>query len=101
MGEVFRFPYARTSTLPGGLAPLRSRGFVIAALTPAPDAIDIADLAPAERIALVLGTEGHGLLEPTMASADVRVRIPMHADVDSLNVGAAAAVACYALTRIR
>lgn len=101
MGEVFRFPYARTTPLPEGLTPLRERGFVIAALTPASDAIDIADLEPSERIALVLGTEGHGLLEPTMASADVRVRIPMHADVDSLNVGAAAAVACYALTRIR
>ena len=68
---------------------------------PVHDAIDIADLPAADRIALVLGTEGHGLLEPTMVASDVRVRIPMHRDVDSLNVGAAAAIACYALTRIR
>jgi len=54
-----------------------------------------------DRIALVLGAEGHGLREPTMAAADLRARIPMHGAVDSLNVGAAAAVACYALMQIR
>ncbi|CAB4697555.1 unannotated protein [freshwater metagenome] len=101
MGEVYRFPYARTAPLPDGLAPLRDAGFVIVALTPAPDAIDIADIAPHDRIALVLGAEGHGIKEPTMAAADVRARIPMHTEVDSLNVGSAAAVACYALMRIR
>jgi tRNA G18 (ribose-2'-O)-methylase SpoU len=100
MGEVYRFPYARTAPLPEGLAPLRAAGFLIVALTPAPDAVDIADVPAAARIALVIGTEGHGLKEPTMVAADVRARIPMHADVDSLNVGAAAAVACYALMRI-
>jgi tRNA G18 (ribose-2'-O)-methylase SpoU len=101
MGEVYRFPYARTGPLPEGLEPLRRHGFVIVALTPAPDAIDIAEVPAAERIALVVGAEGHGLREPTLAGADLRVRIPMHAGVDSLNVGSAAAVACYALTRIR
>jgi tRNA G18 (ribose-2'-O)-methylase SpoU len=101
MGEVYRFPYARTAPLPDGLAPLRAAGFVTVALTPAPDAIDIADVPPNERIALILGAEGHGLREPTMAAADLRARIPMHSEVDSLNVGAAAAVACYALMQIR
>ena len=57
-------------------------------------------MPPSERIALILGAEGHGLREPTMAAADVRARIPMRAGVDSLNVGAAAAVACYALMRL-
>ena len=52
-------------------------------------------------VALVLGAEGHGLSEPTMSGADLRARIPMHGTVDSLNVGAAAAVACYALMQIR
>jgi tRNA G18 (ribose-2'-O)-methylase SpoU len=101
MGEVFRFPYARTAPLPDGLAPLREAGFVIVALTPAPDAVDIADVSAHDRIALVLGAEGHGIKEPTMAAADVRARIPMHGAVDSLNVGSAAAVACYALMQIR
>lgn len=101
MGEVFRFPYARTAPLPAGLQALRDTGFLIVALTPAPDAIDIAAVPAHERIALVLGAEGHGIKEPTMASADIRARIPMHGDVDSLNVGSAAAVACYALMQIR
>lgn len=101
MGEVYRFPYARTAPLPGGLAPLRAAGFLTVALTPAPDAIDIADIPVHPRIALILGAEGHGLREPTMAASDVRARIPMHSEVDSLNVGAAAAVACYALMQIR
>jgi tRNA G18 (ribose-2'-O)-methylase SpoU len=101
MGAVYAFPYARTAPLPDGLEPLRAAGFVTVALTPAPDAIDIADLPNSERIALVLGAEGHGLREPTMAAADLRARIPMHSGVDSLNVGAAAAVACYALMQIR
>ena len=47
-------------------------------------------------LALVLGTEGSGLRASTLTSTDVRVRIPMSADVDSLNVAAAVAVACYA-----
>lgn len=101
MGEVYRLPYARTAPLPGGLDALRSAGFLTVALTPAPDAIDIADVPARDRIALILGAEGHGLREPTMAAADVRARIPMHGAVDSLNVGAAAAVACYALMQIR
>jgi tRNA G18 (ribose-2'-O)-methylase SpoU len=97
MGEVYQFPYAWTDPLPGGLAPLV--GFTIVALTPAADAVDIASLATTDRMALVLGAEGHGLREPTMAAADVRVRIPMREGADSLNVGAAAAVAFYAITR--
>lgn len=101
MGEVYRFPYARTAPLPDGLAALRAAGFLTVALTPAPDAVDIADIPPHPRIALILGAEGHGLREPTMYAADVRARIPMHGEVDSLNVGAAAAVACYALMQIR
>jgi tRNA(Leu) C34 or U34 (ribose-2'-O)-methylase TrmL len=101
MGEVFRFPYARTDPLPDGLRPLREAGFLLVALTPAPDAIDIAAVPTHDRIALVLGAEGHGITEPTMAAADLRARIPMHCDVDSLNVGSAAAVACYALMQIR
>jgi len=101
MGEVYRLPYARTAPLPAGLEPLRAAGFLTVALTPAPDAIDIAAVPSHDRIALVLGAEGHGLREPTMAAADIRARIPMHGAVDSLNVGAAAAVACYALMQIR
>jgi tRNA G18 (ribose-2'-O)-methylase SpoU len=54
-------------------------------------------VGPGKRDALLLGTEGDGLTRRALEAADVRVRIPMDAGVDSLNVAAAAAVAFYAL----
>ena len=63
MGEALSLPHARTDPLPAGLAPLREAGFVLVALTPGPDARDIATVAAAghERLALLLGAEGPGL----------------------------------------
>ena len=99
MGEALSLPHARTDPLPEGLAPLRAAGFVVAALTPGAEADDVAAVAAAghERLALLLGTEGAGLSPGVLAEADVRVRIPLAAGVDSLNVAAAAAIAFYAL----
>lgn len=99
MGTVFALPYARLDSWPGGLATLAEHGFRTIALTPGPTAIDLRDLrfGPEEKVALLLGTEGDGLSDPALAAADLRVRIPMAAGVDSLNVAAAAAVACYAI----
>jgi tRNA G18 (ribose-2'-O)-methylase SpoU len=99
MGTVFALPYARLDSWPGGLTTLSEHGFRTIALTPGPTAIDMRDLrfGPEEKVALLLGTEGEGLSDPALAAADLRVRIPMAAGVDSLNVAAAAAVACYAI----
>jgi tRNA G18 (ribose-2'-O)-methylase SpoU len=99
MGEALSLPHARTAALPAGLAPLRAAGFALVALTPAEDALDIAEVAAAghERLALLLGSEGPGLSRAVLDAADVRVRIPLSAGVDSLNVAAAAAIALYAL----
>jgi tRNA G18 (ribose-2'-O)-methylase SpoU len=99
MGEALSLPCARTEPLPAGLAPLRGAGFALAALTPDPGAKDIAAVAAQrhERLALLLGTEGAGLSPAVLAEADVQVRIPLAAGVDSLNVAAAAAIAFYAL----
>jgi len=99
MGTVFQVRWTRLNDLPGDLTLLHDAGFVTVALTPDEAATDIAEFAAAghERIALVLGTEGEGLAESTVAATTHRVRIPMAAGVDSLNVAAAAAVACYAL----
>lgn len=99
MGTVFAVPWTRLTRWPEGLADLRRAGFTVAALTPHPGAIDLSDYARSapERLVLALGTEGDGLSGSAVAAADVSVRIPMAAGVDSLNVGAAAAVACYAL----
>jgi tRNA G18 (ribose-2'-O)-methylase SpoU len=101
MGEALSLPHARTRPLPAGLAPLRAAGFAIVALTPAEDARDIAEVAAAgyERLALLLGSEGPGLSPAVLAEADVRACIPLSPGVDSLNVGAAAAIAFYALRR--
>jgi RNA methyltransferase, TrmH family len=49
----------------------------------------------AARIAFVMGNEGEGVSEAVLKLASTRVRIPMHAGVESLNVGAAAAIVLY------
>lgn len=101
MGAVLTLPYARLPLWRDGLVALRDNGFRLLALTPAPDAVplDSVGARPDERVALLLGTEGDGLSPRWAEQADLAVRIPMARDVDSLNVAAAAAVACYALTR--
>ena len=103
MGEAFATPYARLDPFPSGLAPLRSAGFELVALTPAPDAepIDRLRYGPDDRVALVLGSEGPGLTAATMNACDRRVKIPMSGPVDSINVGSAAAVAFYAIGQAR
>jgi tRNA G18 (ribose-2'-O)-methylase SpoU len=101
MGEVFAVPYARLDPWPDGLDQLAARGFEVLALTPAADATDLATLTPApdDRVAVLLGTEGAGLSASAQRAATRRVRIPMAAGVDSLNVAATAAIACYTLGR--
>lgn len=100
MGEVFALPYAYLDW-PSGIDQLRSAGFRVLALTPAPDAtpLDAVRLENDERAALLLGAEGPGLTPAAMAASDLRVRIPMAHGVDSLNVANAAAVACWVVGR--
>lgn len=99
MGTVFAVPYAKLEPWPRALETLAAHGYRRMALTPAPDAMDLRALRlqPGERVALLFGSEGEGLSARAMAVCDLKVRIPMAAAVDSLNVAAAAAVACYAL----
>lgn len=99
MGTVFQVPWARLEDWPGDLAVLRELGFTVAAMELTEDAVGVEELAirnPA-RLALVLGTEGAGMSEGTLAAADLAVKIPMRAGVDSLNVAAASAVAFWEL----
>lgn len=100
MGEVFALPYAYLDPA-SGVEQVRAAGFRVLALTPAVDAVRLEDvrLEPDERAALLLGAEGPGLTAAAMAASDQRVRIPMARGVDSLNVGAAAAVACWVVGR--
>ena len=98
MGTVFQVPWTRIDPWPGGIEVLQSRGFTVAALALADDAVPLDVLAARapERLALVLGTEGDGLSRRVTAAADVVVTIPMAGGVDSLNVAAASAVAFWA-----
>jgi tRNA G18 (ribose-2'-O)-methylase SpoU len=102
MGAVFAIPYARMTGWFNGLEDLRSAGFRVLALTPDERAAPIGPALHGERIALLLGTEGDGLSARWLQAADEAVRIPMNpaaraAGVDSLNVVAAAAIACHLL----
>ena len=94
MGTVFQVPWARVpernlSRVLGGVTTI--------ALTPAPESEDLADLIPnlTGPTALMVGSEGPGLPASALEWADRRARIPMEGGVDSLNVAAAVAVACY------
>jgi tRNA G18 (ribose-2'-O)-methylase SpoU len=106
MGAVLTSTILDASPWPDVLSALKASGHTLIATTPDPAAMDIADLSseapgfsPARSIVLMVGSEGAGLTAETRAAADVQVRIPMSAAVDSLNVAAATAIAVYALTR--
>lgn len=101
MGQVFAVPYAYLPSWPDGVELVRDAGFRVLALTPDAGAVRLQDvvIAPGEKVALMFGAEGPGLTEEAMAASDQRVRIPMAAGVDSLNVAAAAAVACWVVGR--
>ena len=98
MGNVFLVPW---TYLPEGdwTAALHDLGFTTAAMALREDSLRLDDprLLSAERLAVVLGTEGDGLADGTIAQCDHTVMIPMTHGVDSLNVAAAAAVAFYQL----
>jgi tRNA G18 (ribose-2'-O)-methylase SpoU len=104
MGAVFAVPYARMSDWHGGLRELREAGFSLLALTPDQSATPIGKAPLGERVALMLGAEGDGLSSRWLREADEAVCIPMSGaamelGVDSLNVVAAAAIACHDLMR--
>lgn len=104
MGTVFQIPWATIGQEVGdwplrGMAELRAMGFKTAAMALREDSCSVDDpvLAAQERLAVVLGTEGDGLSDRTIADCDFTVRIPMSHGVDSLNVAAASAVAFWQL----
>ncbi|MGH3368848.1 MAG: TrmH family RNA methyltransferase [Nocardioidaceae bacterium] len=100
MGAVFSVPYARLHDWYDGLDVLTDAGFTTVALTPAADAVEIEEAVRGlDRVALLMGSEGPGLSQRWMQAADRRAVIPMAAGIDSLNVAAATAVACYVTAR--
>ena len=103
MGAVFSLPWARLDDWRTAVPTLQRAGFTVVALALRDDAVDLADFAArvelAQRLAVLLGTEGAGLSTRWIDQADVAVRIPMRAGIDSLNVAAASAIAGYTLGR--
>lgn len=97
VGAALRVPFAQASSSPSMLDALKTAGFQTIALTPRRDAVELSSFRPPPRSALLLGTEGPGLSEETLERADLRVRIDIEPDFDSLNVAATSAVALYAL----
>lgn len=101
MGAVFSLPWARLDDWSGAVGMLRDAGYRVIALALTPDARELDDVARSlgvdDKVAILLGTEGAGLSERWVSEADEVAVIPMQAGIDSLNVAAAAAVACYAL----
>ncbi len=98
MGAVLSLPWTRAAPWPAALADVRAHGFEVLALTPDPSAVPINEWRRTGPVALLLGTEGDGLSPAAMAAATTRLRIPVSSRVDSLNVAAAAAVACFAVS---
>ena len=97
MGTVFQVPWTYLPEDADWQDVLHSYGFKTAAMALRDDSLSIADprLREAEKLAIVLGTEGDGLASETIAACDYTVKIPMSHGVDSLNVAAASAVAFY------
>jgi tRNA G18 (ribose-2'-O)-methylase SpoU len=104
MGTVFQVPWAVCTECPTAaeiVQRLRGRGFVSAAMALCEASLPVDDprIGAAERLCIVLGTEGEGLCPETIFVCDYTVRIPMAHGVDSLNVAAASAVAFWELRR--
>jgi len=104
MGTVFQVPWTRigqhhTQWPDKGMAQLRDLGFKTAALALSDNSVSIDHpaLLNEEKLAVILGTEGDGLANATIAGCDYTVKIPMAHGVDSLNVAAASAVAFWEL----
>ena len=106
MGTVFQIPWTfigekQEDWIENGIRRLHGLGFRTAALALSDDSVSIDDkrLREEKKLAIILGTEGDGLAEQTIAECDYTVKIPMTHGVDSLNVAAASAVAFWELGR--
>ena len=106
MGTVFQIPWTFLGDSihdwpEPGMRKLRDLGFKTAAMALSDDSVSIDDprLAAEEKLAVILGSEGDGLTDTTIAQCDYTVKIPMYHGVDSLNVAAASAVAFWELRK--
>lgn len=109
MGTVFQIPWTflgeeEAGPWPeGGMAYLRKLGFGTASMALHDESVELGDrrLKEERKLAVILGTEGEGLSDGTIAVSDYTIKIPMSHEVDSLNVAAASAVAFWELGKRR
>lgn len=104
MGTVFQIPWTFLNETESNwpqpaIHLLQTAGFKTVALALNDNSVSINDpcLMAEEKLAIILGTEGDGLADCTIADCDYTVKIPMAHDVDSLNVAAASAIAFWQL----
>lgn len=99
MGTVFDLPWVRLESWPRDIERIRAHGYRMLAMELTDDAVPLNDiqLAAGEKAAMILGNEGRGVTAEALAAVDTTVIIPMHREVDSLNVGAASAIAFWHL----
>lgn len=102
MGAALTTPFVEALPWPGILQDLHADGWAVIAMTPSPSALPLADVADTiggQRIVVLVGHEGEGLAQDSLAASSYQARIPMASGVDSVNVATALAIALYELTR--
>jgi len=102
MGAALITPFVDAQPWPAVLQGLHADGWAVVAMTPSPAALplaDVADLVRGVRTVIVVGHEGDGLTQDSIAASSYQARIPMASGVDSVNVATATAIALYELTR--
>lgn len=99
MGTVFDLPWVRLESWPQDIERLRAHGYRMLAMELTENAVPLNEiqLSAGEKAAMILGNEGRGVTDEALAAVDTTVIIPMHREVDSLNVGAASAIAFWHL----
>ncbi|WP_413456336.1 TrmH family RNA methyltransferase [Glutamicibacter sp. FR1] len=99
MGTVFDLPWVRMQSWPEDLQTLKNHGYEMFAMELTDDATPLneVEIKAGQKVAMILGNEGRGVTDEAIAAVDRTVIIPMHRDVDSLNVGAASAIAFWHL----
>ena len=104
-GAALVVPFATATPWPDVLDHLRARGFFVVATTPSCGSVDVGAFvgtaSAAGRLAVLLGTEGHGLTPEALGRTDARLRIAMSGALDSLNIATAAGIVLHRLHEVR
>ena len=99
MAATLAVPFARAEPWPEALAKLRAEGFRVLACVAQQGAHDVRDVAPAERVLLLFGSEGSGLTPPARAAADLEITVRTAPGLDSLNVATASGIVLHHFSR--